>query len=207
MMENRSRLIISGAGKFYERNIERVSMPDRLNETLIQFYLGLSPDPEGRMLRDIWSWSFENLEHVHNYIQWLFPLNEPSRFNLGAPVLKREAIRSFRTDPKLRENLLASLKVMLKFYGFEILPQDVAGADVRIKIAKTINFHERKRNWLTPGNHNFLRLTRILKSLRLLGLSEYALPLYDALEDLYINEAANIIGSLTFHYWQTAIRE
>lgn len=180
-------------------------MSNSLSETLIQFYQGLSPDSEGRMLRDIWSWSFENLEYVHNYIQWLFPLNEPSRFNIGAPVLEKEAVRLFRNDAQLQENLVISLKVMLRFYGFEVFTEENAGA--RIRIRKTPNFLNRKRNWLTTGNHNFLRLTRILKSLRLLGLSEYALAFYDALEDLYIKEAANIIGSLTFHYWQNAIQE
>jgi hypothetical protein len=176
-------------------------MSNNLNEIIIKFYSGLGPDSEGRMLRDIWSWSFEDLEHIHNYIQWLFPLNEPSLFNFNAPVLDRESIGLFKTDLRLKSNLITSFKVMLSFYGFELV-QDAG----QIKITKAANFHERKRNWLTAGNHNFLRLTRILKCLMLLGFKEYALALYDALEDLYINEATNIIGSLTFHYWQTAVR-
>jgi hypothetical protein len=177
-------------------------MPNPMDDALIQFYLGLSPDGEGRMLRDVWAWSFENLERIHNYIQWLFPLSEPSQFNMRAPVLDREAIQQFRMESKLRDNLIISLNVMLRFYGFETFT-----GDNQVRVRKAPNFHERKRNWLTTGNHNFLRLTRILKSLKLLGLPEYALAFYGALEDLYINEAANIIGSLTFHYWQTAIQE
>jgi hypothetical protein len=31
-------------------------------------------------------------------------------------------------------------------------------------------FLERSRNWLRPGNHNHLRLTRIMQSLWILGL-------------------------------------
>jgi hypothetical protein len=177
-------------------------MSNHRNEIFIKFYLGLGPDSEGRMLRDIWSWDFEQLENVHDYIQWLFPLNEPSQFNFSAPILDPDSIELFKMEPRLQSNLKISVNVISNFYGFELV-QDI---DL-FKIIKAANFQERKRNWLTAGNHNFLRLTRILKCLMLLELKEYALALYDALEDLYINEAANVIGRRTFHYWQTAVRD
>ena len=45
------------------------------------------------------------LEAVHDYIQWLFPLPEPSGFNVAAPVLDRDSIQEFRTRPELQQKL------------------------------------------------------------------------------------------------------
>jgi hypothetical protein len=48
---------------------------------LLAFYRGQAPDDAGRWLKDIWEWDDEQLETTHDFIQWLFPLPEPSRFN------------------------------------------------------------------------------------------------------------------------------
>ena len=39
------------------------------------------------------------LESMHCYIQWLFPLCEKSPFNGSAPVLQREEIVAITADP------------------------------------------------------------------------------------------------------------
>ena len=64
-------------------------MPSRI----IGFYNGTESDHRGRCLREIQEWPDDQLESVHDYIQWLFPLPEPSGFNVAAPVLIRESIR------------------------------------------------------------------------------------------------------------------
>jgi hypothetical protein len=61
-------------------------------------------------------------------------------------------------------------------------------------------------NWLTPANHNFLRLTRIMKSMTLLGLRSCAQALLACLEQLYRGEAGKTIGSRTMRYWRDAVR-
>ena len=45
---------------------------------IIGFYSGTEPDHRGRYLHEIQRWSDDQLEKVHDYIQWLFPLPEPS---------------------------------------------------------------------------------------------------------------------------------
>ncbi|MGO8809488.1 MAG: opioid growth factor receptor-related protein [Candidatus Sulfotelmatobacter sp.] len=57
--------------------------------------------------------------HCHDYVQWLFPLPEPSGFNLAAPVLNRESIQAFRARPDLQEKLRVSFLRMMNFYGLE----------------------------------------------------------------------------------------
>lgn len=164
---------------------------------LIGFYRGTNPDFLGRWLKDIWTWDYDRLESVHNYIQVLFPNAEPSMFNSQAPLLDAETIAAFHQDAELRANLRRSLDLMLGFYGLE-RTEDGKG------IRPAESFVLRAVNWLAPGDHNYLRLTRILKCLRALGLPEDALALFACLEDLY-HRYPREIGEETFAYWQDAI--
>jgi hypothetical protein len=66
------------------------------------------------------------------------------------------------------------------------------------------------RNWLSAGNHNHLRLTRILRSMRVLGLEREAGLLWDALRQLYeIEKSAGrrSITDETFAFWMRAATE
>ncbi|MDZ8083498.1 MAG: opioid growth factor receptor-related protein [Nostoc sp. DcaGUA01] len=81
---------------------------------IVPFYLGEQPDSEDRTIADIWAWDYEELEYVHNYIQWLFPLPEPSAFNPHAPIVDEQVIQSFHSNPRLLKevamNAVASRK-------------------------------------------------------------------------------------------------
>ena len=165
------------------------------NESLLRFYAGKGTDDRGRTIADIWGYSHEELEDVHDYIQWLFPLADASAFNPGAPLLDDETVARFRRDEVLRTNLERSLRVMLEFYGLAIAGQE---------ILRVPSFGERSRNWLTPGNHNFLRLTRMLKSLSMLGLENRARQLLQALEEID-GKRPRIIGERTLSFWRCAV--
>lgn len=177
-------------------------MSNEASEDILAFYQGQSPDSSGRMIETIWSWDYRRLEYTHDYIQWLFPLKEKSRFNRNAPVLNGEVIQSFRTNEQLRMRLLKSLKVMLKFYGLQC--NEAANTD--IEITKSDEYQERKQNWIEVWNHNYLRITRILTSLRLLGLDNYAQAFFKCLNQIYLEESKNI-GSETYDYWKNAVRD
>ena len=165
---------------------------------LVAFYRGDAPDDRGRRLDKILAWDFDRLESTHDYIQWLFPLAEPSGANLHAPVLDASDIAAFRADAALQARLLASLRAMLAFYGFVLEDRDG-----KPMLARAADFDERCANWVSPHNHNFLRLTRILRSLDILGLPQYARALFLALERTYRKNPA-VIGSTTFGYWMRA---
>lgn len=165
---------------------------------LIAFYRGSGRDAADRSLAEILAWDDERLERVHDYIQWLFPLDAPSAFNPLAPVLTPADIAAFRRDPQLRERLRDSLLRMIRFYG---LACDDARA---VRIEPSARFGARASNWLTPGNHNHLRLTRILRSLSLLGLEAHARALLHCLEAI----AADYPGAIeakTLDYWRRAV--
>ncbi|HEX8913174.1 MAG TPA: opioid growth factor receptor-related protein, partial [Humisphaera sp.] len=95
-------------------------MPASPQPDLVSFHLGRSPDSEGRRIDDIRRWDFDELEFVHDYIQWLFPTRRPSAFNADAPPLDDATVGAFHADGRLRASLLESLKVMLAFYGFAL---------------------------------------------------------------------------------------
>ena len=105
-----------------------------LNSRIIAFYSGTEPDHRGRYLHEIQQWPDDQLEAVHDYIQWLFPLPEPSGFNLAAPVLNRESIQEFRTRPEFQEKLRVSFLRMMNFYGLE------ARSGEQITVTRAPNF-------------------------------------------------------------------
>ena len=166
-----------------------------MNMPIVDFYSGKATDTSGRTLRKIHTWDYHRLENVHDYIQWLFPLPEPSQYNPLAPVLDAEQIAKFHTDADLREQLLASFDKMLGFYGFE---------HNNMLIIRSNRWEERSRNWLRLGNHNHLRLTRILRSLSILGLKDYAQALFEALIAVSA-ENTDVISDTTLGYWKRAL--
>lgn len=166
---------------------------------LIPFYRGLRPDSCGRFLHDVQQQSLRDLESVHTYIQWMFPLPEPSAAVPNAPVLTREEVDEFRGDQGLKTELLKSFEVMLAFYGLEM-----TNVGDQMRVIPAPSFSTRSQVWLCPHNHNFLRMTRILRCLNQLGCQLHAHALFNALEDLYSRHSA-IIGGETFRYWRLAV--
>jgi hypothetical protein len=174
---------------------------DRTAESpLVAFYRGDGRDHRGRLLSDIHAFDVHELESHHDYIQWLFPLPEPSGANAHAPLLSKEDIEAFESDNALRKALLQSLHMMLRFYGL-----DVWAGRPEIKVVRGAHFAERRHVWLTRGNHNFLRISRMLRSLTLLGLGAYASAFLKSLEDIY-EEEASTIGNTTMEYWRRAVK-
>ena len=98
----------------------------------------------------------------------------------------------------MQEQLRAAFTRMLAFYGFAL----DHGA-----VVQGPRFAAMSRNWLHAGNHNHLRLTRMLRSLHLLGLGHEAELLWEALRLVYQRQRAagrRTITAETFAFWQQA---
>ncbi len=67
---------------------------------------------------------------------------------------------------------------------------------------ESADFARRAPVWLYPGSHNFLRISRILRCLRLLGLPEEAAALLAFLEDLH-RRHPELVPSPTIGYWRS----
>jgi Opioid growth factor receptor (OGFr) conserved region len=168
-----------------------------LMSRLVDFYRGVKTDIEGRLLMDVLAWPDDDLEEVHDFIQWLFPLPEPSQYNSDAPLLTNEDIAAFKSDPVLQANLMKSFERILAFFGLAL-------SDGKVVVGQ--NFTARVADaWASP-NHNWLRISRIFRSLTLLGMEAHAQALYEWLGATYTSREFPISAD-TIRYWTEAVRE
>lgn len=110
---------------------------------IVDFLKGAGTDGAGRTVFEVVAMSDRDLEDVHDFIQWLFPLSEPSGANRRAPVLEPGDVDAIHASGLAQIALAAATDRMAHFYL-------------------------RNSHWLVDHDHNHLRITRIIKSLRLL---------------------------------------
>ncbi|XP_067092719.1 opioid growth factor receptor-like protein 1 [Osmerus mordax] len=138
----------------------------------LRFYLNKIPlVPDGIYIEEIlntWRGDYEKLEHNHTYIQWLFPLREQG-LNFYAQELTQEEMKEFQNTREAKRRFLQAYTLMLDFYGIKLL--DKSG-----NVARASNWKERFQH-LNESQHNYLRITRILKSLGELGFESFKRPL------------------------------
>jgi opioid growth factor receptor-like protein len=151
---------------------------------LIGFYLNGGRDSAGRTLAEIWGMTDDELMDTHDVVQWLFPLSEPSKFNSTAPVLTEKQVAAFHADARLRDNLLKSFRRFMQVFGL-----GYTHGEIHHVVHQDIWMHL---------NHNWLRFTRILKSLTLLGLKDEAMAFFRFLEQKIGN-----VDSMA--YWRAAV--
>ena len=156
--------------------------------SIVDFYSGRFKHPSGRTIEGVLEMDDDALEAAHDVIQYLFPLTERSQCQPHSPVLSRAEVEEFRSSKELKVMLSESLGRMLKFYGLSVV-MDAVGPVVW----RGPGWDERSPNWLQKGDHNHLRLTRMVKSLKLLGLGHYA----DALQKFLLEEAARTPAAFT----------
>lgn len=132
------------------------------------------------------------LEKCHGHIQWAFPMEVPSMVLMQeTPLVTPEVIDLFNNSVDLRVKLKDAFLRMMDFYG---LYSTNSGHDI-----------DKLNKWITPKNHNFLRLTRMIRSMRMLGLTDDATFLYVILLELCdIPSYRAIIGEETINYWNAA---
>lgn len=145
------------------------------SELLVDFFSGVGTDDRGRRLDFIVDQSDEWLECTHDYIQWLFPLAVKSGANPDAPLVSDGLVDLFRVNQTAQNNMLRGLDRMLSFYGLQRSNKT---------ITKGASWHFRKENWFLSPTHNDLRITRMLKSMQILGFGNYAQSLLDELLQL-----------------------
>ena len=144
------------------------------------FLINAEPDFKDRFLNDIWNFSDEDIEHTHDFIQLLFPLNEQSNSVFHGHYLNtNSAIISIQSNDLAKSNIVKSSKWFLSFL-------------------------KRNSHWRRKHDHNYLRVTRVIKSLRLLVSDEEADIFYKLFMELLDDRHKEKINSLTLSYWENA---
>ena len=144
---------------------------------IVGFLEGKTPDHRGRILAMLLQQTDHQAETTHDYIQWLFPLDEPSRSVNGAPVLTEMEIDEIRDSSLAQANLDKSARWFLGFL-------------------------ERNDHWITKYNHNHLRITRVIRSLRLLASDEAADEFRDKVLAL-AGDRLNLIDQKARGFWNS----
>ncbi|MBK1887778.1 opioid growth factor receptor-related protein [Marinobacter sp. DY40_1A1] len=160
---------------------------------LIQFIRGEGKDHRGRTLDEVLAMDDFWLEHTHDYVQWLFPLPEPSRANPMAPVLTMADIERFRKDSALREQHREALDRMLRFFGL---------IRRRGLVEPLHALNPKEHIWLKAGGHNHLRITRIIRSFHYCQQPVLARRLQSAF--ISIGQSQGYVGEQTIGYWLRA---
>ena len=146
---------------------------------IYMFLKGLEPDDKGRFIHQIWEFSDIEIERTHNFIQKLFPLNEPSAMSLNKFYIDDSVlIERIRIDPKIANNLIASKNFFLGFLS-------------------------RNDQWQRHHNHNQLRITRIIKSLMLLVSRDEAESFHQ--EVISLINSNSLISTKAYEHWDLAL--
>ncbi|KAF2469857.1 uncharacterized protein BDR25DRAFT_304260 [Lindgomyces ingoldianus] len=73
-------------------------------------------------------------------------------------------------------------------------------------IVRAANYRDRFRNWAIRFDHNHLRITRILRSLRVLGLNEECWAFYCILKHVF-DDPSIFINERSMVYWRRAVKQ
>ena len=136
-------------------------------------------DFKGRTLEMIWSFTDEQIESIHDFVQIIFPLDKPSKSTFhGYYLSSQEIINKIKGNQTAKENILKSSKWYFSFL---------------------------KRNiwlWNRKYDHNQLRITRVIECLRLLVSEQEADKFYENV--LKIIEDDNRINEISLNFWNKA---
>lgn len=149
-----------------------------------------------------------------------------SMVNYYAPTFDDATSIAFHNNPKLQQRLRDALVRMLSFYGFDTnIPSTLASVSSAepsqsesesehklpnlpktITIDPSFNFSKFARNWF--NSHNDLRITRIIRCLRVAGMEPEAQAFYEALKKLYESQEGypRPIKGSTYIFWTRAAK-
>lgn len=117
-----------------------------MSEHLYEFYNG-GFDYNGRSINDILAFSHDDMEKIHDWVQWAFPTYQRSQFNRFVPVLTPEVVLNIKKTNQFKELIS---KLTIKFEQFIISSKSLIE---------------------TGQNHNSLRITRYLEFCNIFGLN------------------------------------
>ena len=157
------------------RRLQSIAQPEldrrtgRYNSTSILYFYEnqLRPENLGLSCTEVLKSDDNALEKMHTYIQWLFPTDEPSPHNPRAPVTDRTVKEAFRESKTLKRRMEKAFFRMLTFYKLDY--------DERTGMISG-------RRWVNPPSHNYLRISRIIRSLCIAGLNHRATALNECMQ-------------------------
>jgi len=151
------------------------------------------------MIDSILNFKEAEVEKHHDFIQFLFPTYQPSKYCSNAPLLNPQIRQAFLKDSSLRAKQKVALGLMVDHYGLKL---DLHTGKIAINPS---TFAAKNKNFFINGSHNLLRITRILSSLTSLGQPELAVEFYNCLKGLSEGPIPRLKGTLD-QYWFSVVK-
>lgn len=151
-------------------NHKFVNEPIDENFRVLRFYRHQIPNSSGSFLQTILSSSNDWLEHTHDWVQWVFPTNERSAFNENAPILTMDECVKFQADMLAMADYQNAIQRFWTFLGLKLDDGRLVSRGATVP------------SWLIYPNHNWLRISRLLRSNRLLGATGHAEAMLEYLQ-------------------------
>ena len=144
------------------------------NAKVLLFYHNLWPiESTDLFLSSILNWNetqdFGPWETNHNFIQWIFPTNIPSNHQQHVPILVQPNIDKLIEDPIFLDRYA---ECFIKFMNF--MKIDIQKQGQTILFVVTDGFSHKR-------SHNYLRMSRLINSLRCFAFDDVSTALYNAL--------------------------
>ena len=137
-------------------------------------FLNGTTNPDGLTVGAVLAMTNDELEAKHDWVQWAFPTWQRSRYNPTAPIV---------LPSETHGDLL------------------VAKANLVYLAERYLDFLSATRHWRHPNDHNHLRISRLIQSLRLFQLRSRA-------EDVYAFAIrATSYSDETRRHWFDALNE
>jgi len=152
-----------------------------VNTALTNFLSGSGEDHAGRTYQDILDQDDQWLEYTHDWVQWCFPLFEKSQSVKSAPTLESSSeVEVIRTCSNCKENL-------------------------RLGLIRYAEFLRDNDQWLRYHDHNHLRITRVIKSAKMLMSEEQATEFFNYVMGQVEARATDLVSTISQKYWKQAV--
>jgi hypothetical protein len=174
--------------------IEIPQVKTRPQTSLLSFYRGRAVGMHNLTLDQLLEKPDDQLTAIRGYSAWLFPLWIPSTNVPDAPVVDANIIKAFQTEEVIKKNFMRAFSRMLTWYGFRYDGTEYG------QVLQADNFAARKAHWLTQSNPHFKTITRILWSMKILGMEQQARAFKSALDEVCV-EHENIIPAQIRSSW------
>ena len=147
----------------------------------MNFLSGSGTDHAGRTYHDILDQEDHWLEFTHDWVQWCFPLFEKSQSVKSAPILESSSeVADIQACSSCQENM-------------------------RLGLIRYAQFLRDNDQWLRYHDHNHLRITRVIKSARMLMSEEQAGEFFRYVMGLVGGAARELPSKVSMQYWKKAI--
>ncbi len=148
---------------------------------LVKYFLGTGTDGAGRTLAAVMAKDDSWHERSHDAVQWMLPTRRPSEYELDAPTLTEQDVRTFAARRDLREIYLFAVDRMSRFLELDRMCP----------------------SWVRPKDHNHKKIARMIRSLSELGFRERASRV---LEQVLTIDRSNpgVVDPVSVEFWKKA---